>query len=313
VTARRFLVTGGCGFIGSHLVDALLAQGHRVRVLDDLSTGRLANVAHAAELVRGSVTDAALVRSVLDGVDGVFHLAAVASVARCTEDWVGAHAVNLTGTVTVLEAARRGRLPVVYASSAAVYGDTAADTLSERTPPAPKSAYGADKLGCELHAAVATGSFGVPTLGLRLFNVYGPRQDGSSPYSGVISAFCDRLGRGAPITIWGDGNQRRDFIYVGDVVAAMLAGMDRLSTPPALVPLVVNVCRGHAVSVSELAQVIGTLCRVHPVIEYRPARPGDIMVSCGDPALLRAALNLTAATGLRDGLARTTAAPSMAA
>ncbi len=310
MTARRFLVTGGCGFIGSHLVDALLARGDRVRVLDDLSTGRLGNLGRAAELVRGSVTDAALVHSACNGVDGVFHLAAIASVARCTEDWVGAHAVNLTGAVTVLDAARRcGGLPVAYASSAAVYGDTAADLLSERTPPAPKSAYGADKLGCEHHAAVATGSFGVPTLGLRLFNVYGPRQDGSSPYSGVISAFCDRLGRGAPITIWGDGHQRRDFVYVGDVVAAMLAGMDRLpATPPVL-----NVCRGRAVSVGELAQVIGTLCRVRPVIEYRPARAGDIAVSCGDPALLHASLGLTAATDLQDGLARTMSAHSLAA
>ena len=203
MTARRFLVTGGCGFIGSHLVDALLAQGDKVRVLDDLSTGRLANLAHGADLVRGSVTDAALVRRACEGVDGVFHLAAIASVTRCTEDWIGAHAVNLSGTVTVLDAARRGgQLPVVYASSAAVYGDTVADRLSERTPPAPKSAYGADKLGSELHAGVAQASFGVPTLGLRLFNVYGPRQDGSSPYSGAISAFCERLGRGASITIW---------------------------------------------------------------------------------------------------------------
>ncbi len=314
MTRQRFLVTGGCGFIGSHLVDALLARGAGVRVLDDLSTGRLTNLARGAELVRGSVTDAALVRSAMEGVDGVFHLAAIASVARCTEDWVGAHAVNLTGAVTVLDAARRcRRLPVVYASSAAVYGDTAADLVSERTPPAPKSAYGADKLGCEHHAGVATGSFGVPTLGLRLFNVYGPRQDGRSPYSGVISAFCDRLRRGAPITIWGDGSQRRDFVYVGDVVAAMLAGMDRLPATPRLVPPVINVCRGHAVSVSELAQVVGALCRVRPVIEYRPARPGDIAISCGDPALLHATLKLTAATELQDGLARTAATPSMAA
>lgn len=310
MSSRRYLVTGGCGFIGSHLADALLARGDRVRVLDDLSTGRMANLPPAAELVRGSVTDAGLTHEAMAGVDGVFHLAAVASVVRCTQDWIGAHSVNLTGTVTVLDAARRhGGVPVVYASSAAVFGDTVAEMLTERTPPAPISAYGADKLACELHAGVATGNFGVPTLGLRLFNVYGPRQDGSSPYSGVISAFCERLSRGAPITIWGDGSQRRDFVYVADVARSMLAGMDRLP----LAPRVVNVCTGRAISVNALAGIIGSLCRTRPVIEHRPARGGDISISCGDPSLLKAALGVTADTELRDGLARTAMVRSLAA
>lgn len=310
MSSRRFLVTGGCGFIGSHLVDALLARGDTVRVLDDLSTGRVANLSPAAELVRGSVTDATLVQAAMAGVDGVFHLAAIASVVRCTQDWIGAHSVNLTGTVAVLDAARRhGGIPVIYASSAAVFGDTVAEMLTEGTPPAPISAYGADKLACEHHARVATASFGVPTLGLRLFNVYGPRQDGSSPYSGVISAFCERLARGAPITIWGDGSQRRDFVYVGDVVRAMLAGMDRLP----LASRIINVCTGQAISVKALAHLIGSLCGARPIIEYRPARDGDISISCGDPSLLKSALGITAETQLRDGLARTAMVRSLAA
>jgi UDP-glucose 4-epimerase len=319
MSGRRFLVTGGCGFIGSHLAEALAARGDAVRVLDDLSTGQLANLPPSAEFMRGSVTDAALVQRAMEGIDGVFHLAAIASVVRCTQDWVGSHAVNLTGTVTVLDAARRagsGATPVVYASSAAIYGDTAAESLSEQTTPAPKSAYGVDKLGCEHHAAVATACFGVPTLGLRFFNVYGPRQDGSSPYSGVISAFCDRLGHGMPITIWGDGSQRRDFVYVGDVVAALLAGMARLPALPLVVPtlpLVINVCTGRTVSVRELARIVGGLYRVRPAIDYRTARADDIALSCGDPTLLNTSLGVTASTELRDGLSRVVAAPSLAA
>lgn len=310
MTARRFLVTGGCGFIGSHLTDALLARGDSVRVLDDLSTGHVANLSPAADFVRGSVTDTKVVNQALAGVDGVFHLAAIASVVRCTQDWVGAHAVNLTGTVTVFDAARQhGGIPVVYASSAAVFGDTVSELLTERTLPAPISAYGADKLACEHHAKVATATFGVPTLGLRLFNVYGPRQDGSSPYSGVISVFCERLARGAPITVWGDGTQRRDFVYVSDVVISMLAGMGQSSRAQR----VINVCTGKAISILTLAQTIGQLCNVTPTIEYRPARNGDISISCGDPTLLKAALGVTAATTLYDGLARTTATRYLAA
>ena len=305
----RYLVTGGCGFIGSHLTDALLAAGHSVRVLDDLSTGRLDNLTPGAELIRGSVADPALVHSAMAGMDGCFHLAAIASVARCEEDWAGTHAVNLGGAVAVLQAARANALPVVYASSAAVYGDAAPVPVSETSPVAPISAYGADKRGCELHAAAGTASFGIPTLGLRLFNVYGPRQDGASPYSGVISTFCDRLARGLPIVIRGDGQQTRDFVYVGDVVTAMLAGMARLPDTPR----VVNVCTGRAISVLELARVVAGLLRLRPVIEHHPARAGDIVASCGDPALLHSALGVVAGTALAKGLAQVVSRASLAA
>jgi len=302
----EYLVTGGCGFIGSHLCEALLAQGDKVRILDDLSTGKLANKPRGAVLFRGDVADAALVREALSGVDGCFHLAAVASVERGNEDWLGTHRTNLTGAITVFEAARRARsdgraVPVVYASSAAVYGDNPAVPLAETAATRPLSAYGADKLGCELHARVAAHVHGVPTVGLRFFNVFGPRQDPKSPYSGVISIFCDRLSAGQGIRIFGDGRQTRDFVYVADVVAALLAAMRRL--PPE--SPVFNVCTGRSTSILDLAATIGALCGRAPQIDFAPPRAGEIRASLGDPARLAAALGVTAATSLRDGLAKT--------
>ncbi len=224
-----YLVTGGAGFIGSHLVDALLARGDVVRVLDDLSTGKRENLDPRAMLTVGDVADAAVVAGAMQGVDGCFHLAAVASVELGNRDWLGTHRTNLTGAITIFDAARRARpdrtVPVVYASSAAVYGDTPDLPLAESAATRPLSAYGADKLGCELHGRVAATVHGVRNAGCRFFNVYGPRQDPGSPYSGVISIFFNRIGRGQGITIFGDGGQTRDFIYVADVVEALLTTM----------------------------------------------------------------------------------------
>ena len=219
-----YLVTGGCGFIGSHLVEDLLNRGHRVRILDDLSTGKRSNLPAGApsrqcELITGDVIDRELVERCFEGVDHCFHLAAVASVQRSNEDWSGTHRINLTGAINIFDAARRQRVPVVYASSAAVYGDNADTPLQESAQLRPLTAYGADKLGCELHARVASLVHSVPTTGLRFFNVYGPRQCASSPYSGVISIFADRLTRAEPLVVFGDGEQTRDFIFVKDVVA----------------------------------------------------------------------------------------------
>lgn len=296
----KYLVTGGCGFIGSHLADALVAQGHVVRILDDLSTGKRENPPAAAEIVVGDVADAALVRRTMEGCDGCFHLAAIASVQRGNEDWLGTHAANLTGTIAVLDAARPRRLPVVYASSAAVYGDNPALPLDESAATRPLSAYGADKLGCELHARVATLVHGVPTFGFRFFNVYGPRQDPSSPYSGVISIFVDRLRAGRAVTIFGDGGQSRDFVYVADVVRCLLAAMERRPAPPA----VFNVCTGKATSVRELAGAVAKLCGVELRIEAAAPRAGDIRASIGDPSAARAALGVAADIPLAEGLRR---------
>lgn len=295
----RFLVTGGCGFIGSHLCAALVAEGASVRVLDDLSTGSRENLAPGAELIEADVADAAAVRAAMEGVDGCFHLAAIASVERGVRDWPGTHRANLTGTIAVFDAARPRRIPVVYASSAAVYGDCAALPLTEEAPTRPLSAYGADKLGCELHARAGGATHGLPTLGLRFFNVFGPRQDPRSPYSGVISIFCDRLARGDGVAIHGDGLQTRDFVHVGDVVAALLAGLGR-ATPEAPV---LNVCSGRATSVLELAGIIAEACGVPARIEHMPPRSGEIRHSRGEPARMRAMLGLGEARSLREGIA----------
>lgn len=295
----RILVTGGCGFIGSHLCEALAASGHSVRVLDDLSSGLVANLAPGAHLIEGSIADPATVERAMDGVDGCFHLAAIASVQKCTEAWLATHQVNLSGTINVFEAARRGSLPVVYASSAAVYGAPEFCPLEEGAPLRPLSAYGADKLGCELHARVAGEVHGVPTLGLRFFNVFGPRQDPRSPYSGVISIFCERLAHGQPISVHGDGGQTRDFVYVSDVVAALIAGLSAAS----LAAPVLNVCTGRATSILDLAAAIGRVRRVQPVVVHGPARAGDIRESVGSPTRLNKLLGTKACVGLEDGLA----------
>ena len=300
-----FVVTGGAGFIGSHLADALLAGGHRVRVLDDLSTGRLSNLDQRCGIVRGDVSDPHAVRAALDGADGCFHLAAIASVVRGQEDWCGTHRVNAGGTVAVLDAARAcGRIPVVYASSAAVYGDVAAGPAREDRCPAPQTAYGADKLASELHGRVAFLTHAVPTLGLRFFNVYGPRQDAGSPYSGVISLFARLVAQDAPVTIHGDGAQTRDFVFVADVVRHLLAAMHRLrSSAPGSGAEVMNVCTGQPTSVREMAGLLGDLLGRAPRMQSGPSRAGDIRHSVGDPAGAIATLAVRADTPVRTGLA----------
>ncbi len=308
-----YLVTGGAGFIGSHLADALLADGHEVRVLDDLSTGHSGNLDPRCELVRGDVTDPATVQAAMRGVAGCFHLAAIASVARGNEDWRGTHLVNQTGTVTVLDAARAaGRIPVVYASSAAIYGDIGEAVAREDQLPAPLTAYGADKLGSELHARVALVVHGVPSVGLRFFNVYGPRQDPKSPYSGVISIFAGLVAAGRTVSVHGDGQQMRDFVYVGDVVAHLCAAMRLLGEVPAT-GAVFNVCTGHGTTVLELARTLARLHGRDAGPEHGPARPGDIRRSIGDPGRAIAALGVRAKVPLEQGLALTVASLTQAA
>ena len=301
----RWLVTGGCGFIGSHLVEALLRRGDRVRVLDDLSTGRRHAVLAGAELLVGDVADRALVTRAMAGIDGCFHLAAIASVQRCAEDWLGAHRTNLTGTITVFDVARRDGeatpIPVVYASSAAVYGDNPQIPLGEAAATHPLSAYGADKLGGELHARAAWVTHRLPTTGLRFFNVYGPRQDPLSPYSGVISIFIDRMRENRALDVFGDGEQLRDFIYVADITAYLIAAMAQTGAGAR----VFNLCTGRATSVLELAATIGDILGHAPKLRHGPARAGDIRRSIGDPAAAVKAFGFAAPTDLRSGLSRT--------
>ena len=296
-----YLVTGGAGFIGSHLCDALIARGDSVRVLDDLSTGQRRNLPAAASLIEGDVADPAMVSRAMQGADGCFHLAAIASVEKGVTDWLGTHHANLTGTLTVFETIRRQgrRIPVVYASSAAVYGDAASVPIAETETSRPLSAYGADKYGCELHARVASHVHAIPTVGLRFFNVYGPRQDPKSPYSGVISVFCQRIGAGQPVTIFGDGRQTRDFINVADVVRALLGAM---ALRPADAP-VLNVCTGTATSVEVLARLIADLAGTPLNVHTAPPRAAEIRHSTGVPQLANRVLGLPNRVGLRAGLA----------
>lgn len=299
-----WLVTGGCGFIGSHLVEALLAHGDRVRVLDNLSTGKRMHIPAEAEFVRGDVADENVVSAALDGMDGCFHLAAIASVQRSVEDWLGTHRTNLTGTITIFDAAHRlarAPIPVVYASSAAVYGDNSRVPLSETAATQPLSAYGADKLACESNGRVAWLVHRVPNIGLRLFNVYGPRQDPRSPYSGVIAIFADSVAARRDIRIFGDGSQTRDFIYVADVVSHFMAAMMRLTEGAH----VFNVCTGQDTSIADLATIISELAGVPPQLRYEQARIGDIRVSTGDPSAAVKAFGIRARTTLVDGLTQT--------
>jgi len=299
-----YLVTGGAGFVGSHLSRALIERGHQVRILDDLSTGSLDNLPAGAEIVRGNVADVEQVAVAMEGAVGCFHLAAVASVERSTRDWFAAHCTNMSGTIAVLDAARRGRdppIPVVYASSAAVYGNSEQLPLKELGRAQPRSAYGADKYGSELHGRVAFEVHQIPTTGLRFFNVYGPRQHPASPYSGVISIFCDRLLKGQPIEIFGDGLQTRDFIFVSDVADALLAAMENTHDCGE----VFNVCTGRGTTILELACLVGELCGHEPEIHFKPLRAGEIAHSRGDPDRMRSRFGLGEPVDLRSGLIAT--------
>jgi UDP-glucose 4-epimerase len=282
-----------------------MRYGHSVRILDNVSSGSLTHRPDGAELVVGDVADPDTVASAMRGVDGCFHLAAVASVELTRVDWLGTHRTNLTGTIAVLDAARRARrgasIPVVYASSAAVYGDDTRVPLAETAGRRPLSAYGADKLACEHQAFVAGRVHGVPTCGLRFFNVYGPRQDPTSPYSGVVSIFCDRLRAGQDVVVYGDGGQTRDFIFVADVVRALAAAMGSASTEGP----VYNVCTGYGTSVLELGAAIAEVLGVSFAPRFAPPRPGDIYRSVGDPSRAKSGLGFEAQTDIRAGLAAT--------
>jgi UDP-glucose 4-epimerase len=300
-----FLVTGGAGFLGSHLVDALLRQGHLVRVLDDLSSGHRHNLPRQLQFLHGDITDPTTVEEAFEGIDACFHLAAIASVVRSNREWLRTHEVNLTGTLNILNQARRLRnrreIPIVYASSAAIYGDCATVPIGEGTPVAPMSAYGADKSACELHARVAGAVHEIPTVGLRFFNLYGPRQDAQSPYSGVIALFADRLRLGEPVEIFGDGEQVRDFTYVGDAVGALDRALSAASTSAP----VFNICTGQGTSVRTLAETMAELYQTNITAHYSPARSGEVRISVGDPRRAVEQLGFKAETALADGLAIT--------
>jgi UDP-glucose 4-epimerase len=311
IASMLAVVTGGAGFIGSHTVDRLLAGGHRVVVLDDFRTGKRANLAHhagsdrleivACDVSHGIFAALAPLTARWGAVERIVHLAAQVSVVHSVQNPLVDMQVNYGGTLHVLEYARAtGVKKVVFASSAAVYGDATAMPIGEDAPTRPVSPYGIDKLASEHALDYYAAVHGVPTTSLRFFNVYGPRQDPSSPYSGVISIFADRARAGRPITIFGDGGQTRDFVYVGDVVRAIVAalgdGGDRV---------VANVGTGGEITVLELARSIIELCGGRSAIEHAPARAGEILKSRARVDRLRDALGVVAETSLVDGLRET--------
>jgi len=305
------VVTGGAGFIGSHTVDRLMESGHRVVVLDNFSTGKRANLARwtdnpalhivTCDVAHGIFAALAPITQQHGPVERIVHLAAQVSVVASIANPVTDMQVNYGGTLHVMEYARAMDVKkVAFASSAAVYGDVTQLPVSEEVHCQPISPYGAHKLASELALDYYASVHGVATTALRFFNVYGPRQDPSSPYSGVISIFADRARAGRTLTLFGDGSQTRDFVYVGDVVRAIVAalgdGADRV---------VANVGTGGEITVLELARSIVELCGGRSAIEHAPARAGEILKSRARVDRLRDALGVVAETSLIDGLRET--------
>jgi UDP-glucose 4-epimerase len=271
----KALVTGGAGFIGSHIVDRLLHDGHDVIVIDDLSTGHRSNLPDhdALTFIEGDISNSDTVNECMVGIDWVFHKAAVASVPRTVNDPVGSSAVNYQGTLHLLEAARNNDVKrFVFASSAALYGDEPTLPKVESMCPVTLSPYAVDKLASEFACGMYTKLYGVETVCLRYFNVYGPRQDPSSPYSGVISIFTDKLKNNLVPTIFGDGEQTRDFIYVGDVVEAnMKAVMTGKGTGQYY-----NIATGNKITLNKLLRVLSEIYDTEFNVNYDEPRKGDI-------------------------------------
>jgi UDP-glucose 4-epimerase len=308
---ETIVVTGGAGFIGSHVVDHFLDAGNRVVVLDNFSTGKRANLARWADhehlhvvvcdVAHGIFAALAQITHMHGPVARIVHLAAQVSVVHSVQNPLVDMQINYGGTLHVLEYARaHGVKKVAFASSAAVYGDVATMPVPEDAPCQPLSPYGIDKLASELALDYYANVHGVATTALRFFNVYGPRQDPSSPYSGVISIFSDRARTGKPLTIFGDGSQTRDFVYVGDVVRALAAAVADGNSRA-----VANVGTGGEITVLELAKTIVELCGNRSEITHAPARSGEILKSRARVDRLREVFGVVARTKLVDGLRAT--------
>ena len=304
-SGRAALVTGGAGFIGSHLVDALIAAGWRTRVLDDFSSGREENLVasgSALELVRGSLCDAELLARALRDIDVVFHQGAVPSVPRSIAEPLRTHEVNASGTLRVLEAARHaGVRRVVYAASSSAYGDTPVLPKVETLPANPRSPYALQKWAGETYCRLYTELYGLETVALRYFNVYGPRQNPESEYAAVVPRFVVACLRGEPPVVYGDGEQTRDFTFVEDAVRANLLAAEAA----AAVGQVVNVAGGRRVSLNHLLAAIGELCGAALRARYEPARAGDVRDSLADLARAGSLLGYEPRFTLREGLMRT--------
>lgn len=297
----KILITGGAGFIGSHLTEHLLAAGNSVRVLDNLSTGKRGNLpAHPLlEFVQGDIRDKQLVTETAHGMEAIVHLAAVASVQASVDDPTGTHETNFDGTLYLLEAARKENIRrFLYASSAAVYGDNTRLPLIEEEILNPLSPYAADKLAGEYYLRFYHAKFGIETTAFRFFNIFGPRQDPSSPYSGVISIFIERVSRGEPVTVFGDGRQTRDFVYVGDLATLLVQALSSRQTAGQ----VINVGRGKQCSLLELLDALEKLTGKPVERRFAAARLGDIVHSRADTSRLVRLLGKVPETDIITGL-----------
>lgn len=307
-----FMVTGGAGFIGSHIVDRLVQEGERVRVVDNFSTGRRENIAHLegnplVQVAEGDICDGEFMAEAMEGVDYVLHQAAIPSVPRSVSDPLGSHRVNVEGTLRVLLAAREaGVKRVVFASSSSVYGDVAGDqrgdlAKKETLAPRPLSPYAATKLAGEGYCTAFYNSYGLETVVLRYFNVFGPRQDPSSQYASVVPRFATALLNGKRPVIYGDGLQTRDFTHVSNVVEANL----KACTAPDAPGRAFNVACGKSVSVLELLETMAQVLGVNPDPEFQPPRPGDVRHSRASIYLAKRVLGYRIKTGFNEGIRHT--------
>ncbi len=299
---RSYLVTGGAGFIGSHIVTALVERGDTVRVLDNLSTGSRANLAHVSgnlEIVIGDIADAALVADAMQGIDVVFHQAALASVPRSVAEPLATNSACVTGTVTVLDAARHaGVRRVVYAGSSSAYGDAPFSGKRETDLPAPLSPYAAAKLSAEYYCQVFAHTYGLATVTLRYFNVFGPRQDPHSEYSAVLPIFVTKMLRGERPTIFGDGLQSRDFTFVSNIVAGNLLAADA----PNIAGRVINVACGQQLTLLDLVAAINRVLGTNIEPSFADARVGDVRESLADISIARELLGYEPTVSFDEGL-----------
>ena len=297
------LITGGCGFIGSHLAEKLVQSGYRVKVFDNLSSGHTGNLEHLEplpELIEGDVTDFRQIDQATRGVDRVVHLAALVSVVESVEKPMLCHEVNVTGTLNVLQACREHRVKrMILASSAAVYGSEPTLPKSEDMLPAPESPYAASKLTGEMYAKLYAQLYGVETVSLRFFNVYGPRQDPSSMYSGVISRFAHQIRTNETPTVFGDGGQTRDFVFVKDVVQAAALSMNSANLGRGEV---MNVAYGASISLLSLLETLQSLTGKEVVPAFAEERPGDIRYSEASVDRISDLLGFRATHSIRSGL-----------
>lgn len=300
------LITGGCGFIGSHIAEALVADGTKVRVFDNFSSGKLENLkgfGEGIEVIRGDVCDPEALRAAMKGVSRVFHEAALVSVGVSVEKPIDNDSINIRGTLNVLQAAREAKVKrVVFATSAAVYGNNPVLPKREDMLPEPESPYALGKLTGEYYLKLYSSLYGVETVALRYFNVFGPRQDGKSMYSGVISRFTDDLRSCRIPTIFGDGQQTRDFVYVKDVVQANLLAMRSAKVGHGEV---FNVATGKTVSLLQLLDALKTIIGIQVTPQFKEARAGDIKHSLADISKIREALGYAPKFGLEEGLRAT--------